>query len=64
MWVGVEEGRRLPHDAVEGCDAEKVPFWGDPAPELVSHQQYIQEAEFCTHESWTIDLSPAFGFDE
>lgn len=27
-------GGELPHDAVEGCNAEEVPFWGNPTPEL------------------------------
>ena len=39
MWlVGLYFiGRRsdLPYDAVESCDAEKVPFGGNPAPELI-----------------------------
>ena len=30
MWV--EESRVLPYDAVESCDAEEVPFRGNPAP--------------------------------
>lgn len=61
---GGRGGWDLPYDAVEGCNAEEVPFRGDPAPELVSYQQCLHRTGLCTHESGTIDLSPAFGFCE
>lgn len=51
----------LPHDAVEGRDTEKVPFGGNPAPELILCERFPQDC-ICTHESWTIDLSSVFGF--
>ncbi len=37
MSGGYDFGRGeagLPYDAVEGCDAEEIPFGGDPAPKL------------------------------
>lgn len=30
----------LPHDAVEGRDTEKVPFGGNPAPELILCERF------------------------
>ncbi len=33
IWEGRGEAG-LPHDAVEGCDAEESPFGGNPAPKL------------------------------
>ena len=33
------EESELPHDAVEGCNAQKVPLRGDPAPKLIQRQR-------------------------
>ena len=35
VCVEREESRILPHDAVESCNAEKIPLGGNPTPELV-----------------------------
>ena len=58
------EVSELPHDTVEGCNAEEVPLRGNPAPELIERQRMLLKSICSTHESWTIDLPSAFGVDE
>ena len=60
----MEERGDLPYNAVESCDAEEVPLGGNPAPELVLDQQVFDRITLCTHESWTVDPSSVFGFNE
>ena len=54
----------LPHDAVEGCNAQKVPLRGHPAPKLILRERVLFKAVHRTHESWTVDFPSTFGVYE